>query len=169
MLRDTVAKLLELPAAERVDVAMALWDSLTSAEQEAEFDLTMEQRAELDSRLAQHIADPASAIPGTRYVGSSSEERETGLVLRPQPEAELLDDWYEEQRPGLGASLRRKSTWSLAVSSRHFAPTLTSMVRHAARSCDAPYAIYFHAMSDQVVILGAVHGRRHPRRWQSRR
>ena len=63
MLRDTVAKLLELPATERVDIAMALWDSLTPAEQEAEFDLTIEQRAELDRRLAQHISDPASAIP----------------------------------------------------------------------------------------------------------
>lgn len=28
-----------------------------------EFDLTPEQRAELDRRLAEHIADPASAIP----------------------------------------------------------------------------------------------------------
>ena len=63
MLRDTVAKLLELPATERVDIAMALWDSLTPAEQQAEFDLTIEQRAELDRRLAQHISDPASAIP----------------------------------------------------------------------------------------------------------
>ena len=63
MLRDTLAKLLELPATERVDIAMALWDSLTPAEQEAEFDLTLEQCAELDRRLAEHIADPASAIP----------------------------------------------------------------------------------------------------------
>ena len=62
MLRDTLAKLLELPATERVDIAMALWDSLTPAEQEAEFDLTAEQRAELDRRLAEHIADPASAV-----------------------------------------------------------------------------------------------------------
>jgi putative addiction module component (TIGR02574 family) len=63
MLRDTLAKLLELPATERVDIAMALWDSLTPAEQEAEFDLTPEQRAELDCRLAEHLANPASAIP----------------------------------------------------------------------------------------------------------
>jgi putative addiction module component (TIGR02574 family) len=62
MLRDTLTKLLELPATERVDIAMALWDSLTPAEQEAEFDLTPEQRAELERRLAEHIADPASAI-----------------------------------------------------------------------------------------------------------
>ncbi|MGH7389641.1 MAG: addiction module protein [Candidatus Rokuibacteriota bacterium] len=58
-----MTKLLELPATERVEIAMALWDSLTPAEQEAEFDLTPVQRAELDRRLAEHIADPASAIP----------------------------------------------------------------------------------------------------------
>ena len=63
MLRDTLTKLLDLPATERIDIAMALWDSLTPAEQEAEFELTPEQRAELDRRLAEHIADPASAIP----------------------------------------------------------------------------------------------------------
>ena len=63
MSRDTLTKLLELPAAERIDIAMALWDSLTPAEQEAEFDLTIEQRAELDRRLAEHIADPSSVIP----------------------------------------------------------------------------------------------------------
>ena len=63
MLRDTLRKLLDLPATDRIDIAMALWDSLTPAEQEAEFDLTPEQRAELDRRLAEHIADPASAVP----------------------------------------------------------------------------------------------------------
>ena len=63
MLRDTLTKLLELPATERVDIAMALWDSLTATEQEAELDLTPEERAELDRRLAEHIADPTSAIP----------------------------------------------------------------------------------------------------------
>jgi putative addiction module component (TIGR02574 family) len=63
VLRETLTKLLELPATERVDIAMALWDSLTPAEQEAEFDLTPEQRAELDRRLAEQIADPASAVP----------------------------------------------------------------------------------------------------------
>ena len=63
MLRDTLTKLLELPATERVDIAMALWDSLTPAAQEAEFELTPAQRAELDRRLAEHLTDPASAIP----------------------------------------------------------------------------------------------------------
>ena len=63
MLKDTLTRLLELPPTERVDLAMALWDSLTAAERETEFDLTSEQRAELDRRLAEHIADPTSAVP----------------------------------------------------------------------------------------------------------
>jgi hypothetical protein len=32
-----------------------------------------------------------------------------------------------------------------------------------------PYAIYFHAMPDEIVVLGVIHARRHPQRWQSRR
>jgi plasmid stabilization system protein ParE len=32
-----------------------------------------------------------------------------------------------------------------------------------------PYAIYFRAMSDEVVVLAVMHGRRFPRRWRLRR
>jgi putative addiction module component (TIGR02574 family) len=39
------------------------WNSLTEAEQEASFVLTDEQKAELDRRIAQHEADPSSAVP----------------------------------------------------------------------------------------------------------
>ncbi len=63
MLSNTLAELLKLPASERIEIAMALWDSLTDAEREAELALTPEQEAELDRRLAEHIANPDSAIP----------------------------------------------------------------------------------------------------------
>ena len=53
MLSDTLAALLKLPAKDRIELAMALWDSLTDAEREAE----------LDRRLAEHLANPGSAIP----------------------------------------------------------------------------------------------------------
>jgi putative addiction module component (TIGR02574 family) len=39
------------------------WNSLTDTEQEAQFVLTDEQKAELDRRLAEHEADPDSAVP----------------------------------------------------------------------------------------------------------
>jgi plasmid stabilization system protein ParE len=32
-----------------------------------------------------------------------------------------------------------------------------------------PYAIYFRATPNEIVVLAVIHGRRHPRRWQSRR
>lgn len=41
---------------------MALWESLTDAEREAEFELTDLQRAELDRRWAEHQANPESAV-----------------------------------------------------------------------------------------------------------
>lgn len=63
MIRETLAALLKLSAAERVEIAMALWESLTDAERAAELALTPEQEAELDRRLAEDVANPGSAIP----------------------------------------------------------------------------------------------------------
>jgi putative addiction module component (TIGR02574 family) len=59
----TLAELRKIPASERVELVMALWESLTGAEREAELALTPEQEAELDRRVAEHIANPGSAIP----------------------------------------------------------------------------------------------------------
>lgn len=58
-----LAELLKLPARERADLATALWESLDESRQESELALTPEQSAELDRRLADHVADPSSGIP----------------------------------------------------------------------------------------------------------
>jgi len=63
MLPSTLAALLKLPAKDRIELAMALWESLTDAEREAELALTPEQEAELERRLQDHLANPDSAIP----------------------------------------------------------------------------------------------------------
>ena len=63
MAPDVMETLLKLPPHERADLAIALWDSLDEADQEASVELTPELAAELDRRLAEHIADPSTGIP----------------------------------------------------------------------------------------------------------
>jgi len=63
MSSPTLSQLFKLPANERAELAMALWESLTDAEREAELTLSAEQQAELDRRWAEHLEDPSSAVP----------------------------------------------------------------------------------------------------------
>ena len=63
MSSSALSEILRLPANERAELAMALWQSLTDAERDSELVLTPEQEAELDGRWAEHLADPTSAIP----------------------------------------------------------------------------------------------------------
>ena len=63
MASSPLSRLLKLPAGDRAELAIALWESLSDSEREAAFDLTDEQRAELDRRWAEHLENPGSAIP----------------------------------------------------------------------------------------------------------
>jgi len=45
---------------------MALWESLSDAERDAQIHLTDEDRAELDRRWAEHLENPDSAVPWSR-------------------------------------------------------------------------------------------------------
>ena len=58
-----IFELLKLPASARAELAMALWDSLASAEREAALALTPSQEAELDRRWAEQVRHPESAVP----------------------------------------------------------------------------------------------------------
>ena len=56
--------ILKMPVPERLDLMEAIWESLAdSPEAETALALTDEQREDLDRRLAEHLADPGSAIP----------------------------------------------------------------------------------------------------------
>lgn len=58
-----LSQLLKLPAGDRAELAMALWESLSDVERDGEFALSDEQGAELDRRWAEHVANPGSAVP----------------------------------------------------------------------------------------------------------
>ena len=63
MVKPNIEDLLKLPVADRIDLAMALWDSVAEPDLQAHLPLTPEQTAELDRRLAEHQRNPSSAVP----------------------------------------------------------------------------------------------------------
>ena len=63
MASSPLSQLLKLPAVDRAELAIALWESLSDSDREGAFELTDEQRAELDRRWAEHTENPGSAIP----------------------------------------------------------------------------------------------------------
>ena len=60
---NPLTELLKLPAGDRADLAMSLWESLSDLERQERLDLSEAERAELDRRWAEHLANPESAIP----------------------------------------------------------------------------------------------------------
>ena len=62
MVPGSLSDLLKLPAQERAELAIALWDSLSDGQRATELSLTPEQTAELDRRWEEHLRDPSSAV-----------------------------------------------------------------------------------------------------------
>ena len=92
------------------------------------------------------------------------------VTFRPEAGAEALGtrDWYEGRQPGLRARFRAALDETLG----HIAesPLLYRRVRGETRRAILnrfPCAVYFRVMGDDIVVL-AVHGRQHARRWQWR-
>lgn len=63
MASNTLDELLKLPPNERVELALALWESLAGADRDAEFTLSAEQHVELERRMGEHLVDPGSSVP----------------------------------------------------------------------------------------------------------
>jgi len=63
MTKAQLEELLKLPVQERIDLAMALWDSIAEPDREEHLPLTEAQKAELDRRLAEHDRNPSRGIP----------------------------------------------------------------------------------------------------------
>lgn len=56
-------EILKLPPQERIEIAQAIWESVSDEDLDAAFVLSPELKQELDRRWAEHVADPDSAIP----------------------------------------------------------------------------------------------------------
>jgi putative addiction module component (TIGR02574 family) len=53
----------QLPVSERIQLVEDIWDSIAQDATEPDVSLSAEHRAELRRRLAEHRADPSSAVP----------------------------------------------------------------------------------------------------------
>lgn len=79
--------------------------------------------------------------------------------------------WYESQRPGLGeeflAALR--SVRDRVLAHPEAFPVVHRATRRALTPRRFPYALFYRAYGDRIVVVACMHAKRDPRRWQSRR
>jgi|SRR5206468_11166286 len=93
------------------------------------------------------------------------------FIVRPLAEADLEDAarWYEDERAGLAErfvsdvdrTFARIREWPLQF------PTVSGDIRRALLHT-FPYAVYFRASDEMVVVLAVLHLRRNPRVWRAR-
>lgn len=94
------------------------------------------------------------------------------LVLRPEAQEEITEaaEWYERRAPGLAAEFLRALDVTIASVLR--SPLQHPIVHGQKRRAllrRFPYVLIYVATDVEVVVLGCVHTRRNPRRWQRRR
>jgi len=93
------------------------------------------------------------------------------LIFRPAAAADVEDAyrWYENQRAGLGEEFLAEV--STVVESLMAYPEQFPIVYRETRRANLrrfPYSLFYRIIDDEVVVVACMHGRRHPRRWQSR-
>ena len=121
---DILEQIRRLPPAEQYDVAEKVWEEFGDFDDE----LTPEQAAELDRRLADFEKNPrAGAAVGTSQSGNAATlwlVINGPFIFQPSAEGEFAEAiaWYENERPGLGKEFAGRSIkcWKVLVPSRIF-------------------------------------------------
>lgn len=92
------------------------------------------------------------------------------VVFRPEAVDDVLavKGWYDSRRAGLGQEFGQVLDGLVERIASN--PDMFRRVHGATRRAVMsrfPYAVYFRASDEHVVVL-ALHGRQHPSRWRSR-
>jgi plasmid stabilization system protein ParE len=91
--------------------------------------------------------------------------------LRPEAEQDLAEAarWYEEQRHGLGQEFLNEAlaTFS-AIGERPLANTAVYGSLRRALLHRFPFSFFYIVDGHGAIVIGILHGSRHPRRWKSR-
>ena len=93
-------------------------------------------------------------------------------IVRPAASADVEDAyrWYEAQQTGLGEEFLAAA--DAAIKSVVANPLQFPVIHRQTRRAlfrRFPYGLYYRIVSDQIIVVACMHGRRDPRRWQSRR
>lgn len=111
-------------------------------------------------------------FPGMKSAGSSRARRDAAPCLSAANRVRAAGRARLVRRPATrgGTSVRSGGRQRAGRYRQH--PLAYARVHGETRRAPVhrfPYAIYFRAMSDELVVLAVMHGRRLPRRWRSRR
>jgi len=91
--------------------------------------------------------------------------------LRPEAEADIEEAalWYEKQREGLGQDFLDELLSAINAISEdpHIFPVVHRNT-HRAIIHRFPFGVYYRVEDDLIVVVAAMHGSRHPRRWKQR-
>lgn len=93
------------------------------------------------------------------------------LELRPRAERDIVvaRQWYDQQRLPLGTEFLDEAFRTIrnVVSSPFQYPVIYRQTRRALLT-RFPFALYFRTSGNTVVVVGVLHTRRNPRKWQIR-
>jgi plasmid stabilization system protein ParE len=94
------------------------------------------------------------------------------ILLRPAAAGDIESGyrWYEQQRSGLGDEFLAGVRTTLDVIEAD--PAAYPVVHRDTRRALVrrfPYSIFYRLVAGRVVVVGCMHVRRSPRRWQVRR
>ncbi len=86
-----------------------------------------------------------------------------------EADVEEAFEWYEAQRPGLGAAFRRALDIAVAAVENH-AEAYAVIHRSTRRVLlpRFPYGLYYRVLEQNIVVVACMHAKRHPRTWRSR-
>ena len=93
------------------------------------------------------------------------------ILVRPAAAADIEDafEWYQTQRFGLGDEFRetlRSTLYQIAEN-----PQLYQVIHRGTRRAllkRFPYGVFFREYPQVIIFVACMHGRRNPKRWQSR-
>jgi plasmid stabilization system protein ParE len=93
------------------------------------------------------------------------------VVWTPEANKDLLEAraWYDNIRPKLGERFAHAVEGTIEAIAEHplqFRVVYRNLRRAGVRRF--PYGIFFEFQEHRIVVIACFHGRRNPRRWQSR-